>query len=96
MWIVWLDKEEGGSRFIRSTSLWEQSEDNIGMVLQYACKFFDISPTENSGVSVPHPVSPPQGIWAKRSDLFITSRWLSWQPLLKSQLTASINYQTQE
>lgn len=38
----------------------------------------------------------PHGIWAKHSDLFITSRWLSWQPLLKSQLTASINYWTQE
>ena len=46
--------------------------------------------------SVPHPYSPPHGIWAKQSDFFITSRWLSWQPLLKSQLTASINYQTQE
>ena len=47
-------------------------------------------------VSVPHPYSPPQGIWAKQSAFFITTRWLSEQPLLKSQLTASINYQTQE
>lgn len=47
-------------------------------------------------ISAPHSYSQPHGIWAKHSDLFITSRWLSWQPPLQSQLTASINYQTQE